>query len=240
MSRMPEELLEPSATGSMIRAFLKSQDCRTSFPRKADAQAFIRSLYWMDTFPWNDDQREILRASTTESVETVVQGVFGSGKTTLMTGLFHDALLSGALSPSQILFCSFNISIRNELRKKTRVRKTRPHVRTFDSMIYEVCRHHGMEHLEKPDYEGRRRFVERRLVLPPPHGRRRRRSTMAGTQSGWYWWTRHRIWIAWHTPSFADCSRMPDSSSLGIFSSASRRSRDAASSGSSSVQPRIV
>jgi hypothetical protein len=142
-----------------IREHLKIVGCKTSFRTREEARSFVRSLYWTETFPWNEDQQKVLGSE--EQVENVVQGVFGSGKTTMMIGLFMRRVLFGDLSPDKVLFCAFNVSIRNELRKKTRVLKTRPMVRTFDSMIYEVCARHGMEGLDKPDYEGRRRFVER-------------------------------------------------------------------------------
>jgi len=145
-----------------IRDYLKAKNCKTSFRTREEARGFVRSLFWTETFPWNEDQKQVLGGE--EHRENVVQGVFGSGKTTMMIGLFMRRVLFGDLPPDQILFCAFNISIRNELRKKTRVLKTRPMVRTFDSMIYQVCAAQGMEDLDKPDYEGRRQFVEKLLA----------------------------------------------------------------------------
>lgn len=163
----PERLMTEGRL-SEIRAYLKAKNCKTSFRTREEARAFVRSLFWTEAFPWNEDQQRVL--GNEERRENVVQGVFGSGKTTMMIGLFMRRVLFDHLSPDEVLFCAFNISIRNELRKKTRVIKTRPMVRTFDSLIYQICAAHGME-MDKSDsdFEGRRRFVEKLLATDPDH-----------------------------------------------------------------------
>jgi len=145
---------------------LRGLGCKTSFRTKQAAKEFRDSLYWTDSFPWNDDQRQILEMGIgTICREYVVQGTFGSGKTCCMLALFMRAVLQ-QLPPDQILLCAFNVCIKNELKRKIRAFgfKKKPRVRTFDSMIYEVCRAHDMEHLERPDYEGRREFIENLLL----------------------------------------------------------------------------
>lgn len=146
---------------------LRERGCKTSFRTKEAAQIFLDGLYWTESFPWNDDQKRILAMMDDQDHNKfVVQGTFGSGKTSCMLALFMKAVLFHGIPPDRILLCAFNVCIRNELRKKIKKFgfKKKPQVRTFDSMIYEVCRAHEMEHLERPDYEGRRRFVERLFV----------------------------------------------------------------------------
>lgn len=150
----------------IVRA-LREKGYKTSYRTKQEAQDALDKLQWFNTFPWHEDQQTILNWRTDDGkTESVVQGVFGSGKTTVMMGVFSKLLEAGV---SDVVFCAFNVSIRNELRKKLRMTglKKRPSVRTFDSIIYEVCRHHEMPGLDKPDYEGRRYFVEKLLEKTP-------------------------------------------------------------------------
>lgn len=144
---------------------LREKGYKTSFRTKQDAQNLLDHIVWFQLFPWHDDQKIILEWDLHDKHESVVQGVFGSGKTTVMMGIFSKLLYQQQIQPSAVLFCAFNVSIRNELKKKLKQTglKTRPFVRTFDSIIFELCRHHGMSGLEKPDYEGRRHFVEKLL-----------------------------------------------------------------------------
>lgn len=149
-----------------IRAFLKKKGCKTSFKNKAEALAFLENLNWADNFPWNEDQKVVLGWEAEANFrEHVIQGTFGSGKSTMMLGIYIKKLNEAILQPNQILVCAFNISIKNELKKKIRELgfKEKPQVRTFDSMVYEICAHYEMSGLEKPDYEGRRTFVEKKM-----------------------------------------------------------------------------
>lgn len=149
---------------------LKELGFKTSFKKKQDAQDMLDSIRWPERFPWHEDQKAVLDWGLTDGNmrESVVQGVFGAGKTTLMTGIFCKVIYERIFTGTSVMICAFNVSIRNELRKKIRGTglKQRPMVRTFDSLVYELCRHFGMPGLDKPDYEGRRRFVERILVKP--------------------------------------------------------------------------
>ena len=150
-----------------IKEYLKKQGCKTSFKTKADALSFIESLHWVERFPWNEDQQKVLGWENDAVFnEHVIQGTFGSGKSTMMMGIYTKKIRDKVLSPDQILVCAFNISIKNELKKKIRLMgfKQKPQVRTFDSLVYEICHKNGMEGLEKPDYEGRRTFVEKLLT----------------------------------------------------------------------------
>lgn len=145
---------------------LREKGYKTSFRTKQDAQHLLDSILWFQTFPWHDDQKVILEWNIHEKRESVVQGVFGSGKTTVMMGIFSKLLDVKHVEASSVMFCAFNVSIRNELKKKLKQTglKSRPFVRTFDSLIFEICQYHEMKGLEKPDYEGRRYFVEKLLL----------------------------------------------------------------------------
>lgn len=144
---------------------LRQRGYKTSFRTKDEAQKQLENISWHKTFPWHDDQKTILGWDIHDKKESVVQGVFGSGKTTLMLGIFSKLLEEHEVSATDVVFCAFNVSIKNELKKKLRLTglKTRPLVRTFDSLVFEICREHGMVGLDKPDYEGRRHFIEKLL-----------------------------------------------------------------------------
>lgn len=157
-------MFDNKSTMKEIKDFLKKKGCKTSFKTKKDALAFIQRLSWVETFPWNEDQQVVLSWEKEKKfTEHVIQGTFGSGKSTMMLGIYLRILNRMELSPEEMLVCAFNISIKNELKKKIRELgfKAKPQVRTFDSMVYEICAHHQMKGLEKPDYEGRRQFVEK-------------------------------------------------------------------------------
>lgn len=150
-----------------IQAYLRSIGCKTSFATRSDARAFLDRLYWSESFPWNKDQMTILDGARTDSTkETVVQGCFGAGKTTIMMALLTRHILFNSGRGSSVLLCAFNVSIRNELRRRVREMglKDKPVIRTFDSLIYQVCRVFEMPDLDRPDYEGRRVFVEKLIA----------------------------------------------------------------------------
>lgn len=150
---------------------LREKGYKTSFRTKQEAQQLLESISWFDRFPWHNDQKIILGwgIQNKEKNESVVQGVFGSGKTTVMMGVFSKFLSCAIVRPTEVVFCAFNVSIKNELKKKLRLTglKVRPLVRTFDSLVFEICREHGMSGLDKPDYEGRRHFIEKLLDKEP-------------------------------------------------------------------------
>lgn len=148
-----------------IQEYLRSLGCKTSFRTVKDSRDFLARLSWTEDFPWNADQLSILSSARDgDDRENVIQGCFGAGKTTIMLGIMMRTILSSK-NPETILMCAFNVSIRNELKRCVREIgfKRRPVIRTFDSIIYHICRHFGMENLDRPDYEGRRRFVENLL-----------------------------------------------------------------------------
>lgn len=147
---------------------LKERGYKTSFKTKQEAQEFLDKISWFKVFPWHDDQQVILNWDVHDGGkrQSVVQGVFGSGKTTVMMGVYSKLLDLNQIQSGLVVFCAFNVSIKNELRRKLKATglKQRPRVRTFDSIIYELCRYYEMPGLDKPDYDGRRNFVEKILV----------------------------------------------------------------------------
>lgn len=161
---------QPVRTKREIVAELKQRGCKTSYRTKQEALQSLENLSWFRTFPWHTEQTEVIEAfDMMDWDELVVQGIFGNGKTTLMLGLFFRLWYHRLALMDDMVMCAFNICIKNELIRRLRtagIRK-RPIIRTFDSLVYAACHALGCPHLDKPNYEGRRRFLEDRLMTRP-------------------------------------------------------------------------
>ena len=113
-------------------------------------------------FTWREDQKDIIDVFLKfEKKNYVVQGLFGCGKTTILFGMLIKGLLSNLFKPEDVLFISFNISIKNEIKRKLKKYgiSSKIGVRTFDSIIYEICKIGKYPYLELPNFEGKRKFV---------------------------------------------------------------------------------
>ena len=78
-----------------------------------------------------------------------------------MLGLLINSIIQQKYKADDLFFLSFNVCIRNELRRKLRVYglSKRTKVRTFDSIIYEICKNYKYPHLDLPNFNGKRLFV---------------------------------------------------------------------------------
>jgi late competence protein required for DNA uptake (superfamily II DNA/RNA helicase) len=100
---------------------LRSKGYKTTFKTKQEAQNMLDNIRWYEHFPWHEDQQTILQWNIHDKKESVVQGVFGSGKTTVMMGIFSKLVETHQVSATSVMFCAFNVSIRNELKKKLKL-----------------------------------------------------------------------------------------------------------------------
>lgn len=142
--------------------YLKKRGLKSSFPKKAELLGYIKRIQWSLDFPWRDEQYRIISQFLDESFNIIaLQGLFGCGKTTMLLGMLNLGFWKNKFSLDQICFCAFNVCIKNEIRKKiaTWGVKSKPMVRTFDSLIYELCEFYAYPFLKKPNYEGKRRFI---------------------------------------------------------------------------------
>lgn len=113
-------------------------------------------------FTWRDDQKEVIDSFMEQEYKYyVINGIFGCGKTTMLMGIHIHSIISGLYLPTDAAFISFNVCIKNELIQKLRKygMSTKTEVRTFDSIIYEICKIYNYPHLDLPNYEGKRKFV---------------------------------------------------------------------------------
>jgi len=144
------------------RAYFKSLNITYSFPRKEHYIDIIGRYRDVIDFPWRDDQYKVIEQFLKYNHDIyVVHAVFGSGKTTLLLGMLIHGVIHRLFLPSKVMFVSFNISIKNEIKRKLTYygMSSKVVVRTFDSIVYEICKHTGYPHLELPNFEGKRKHV---------------------------------------------------------------------------------
>ena len=147
-------------TIKQMKAFLKSIGVSYSFSSKELYIERIKMFYNMLNFPWREDQEEVIDSFFEHEKNIVINGIFGCGKTTLLFGLLIKSIVEKRYVPDDILFISFNICIMNELKRKLRQYgfKSRITVRTFDSIIYEICKLNDYGYMDLPNFDGKRRF----------------------------------------------------------------------------------
>ena len=145
-----------------MKQFLKKIGSTYAFKNKQRYIERISKIHDYLQFPWREDQQNVLDAFLTKDFKYfVINGIFGCGKTTLLLGMLINCIITGKYPAQDLFFISFNVCIRNELRRKLRVyglsKKTK--VRTFDSIIYEICKNYKYKYLDLPNFSGKRRFV---------------------------------------------------------------------------------
>ena len=81
--------------------------------------------------------------------------------TTTLMGLLINGILNKLFKPEDVLFMSYNISIKNEIKRKLKDYgiSHKVSVRTFDSIIYEIAKEGEYKYLTLPNFEGKRKFV---------------------------------------------------------------------------------
>jgi len=72
-----------------------------------------------------------------------------------------SGILNNLFKPDDIMFISFNVSIKNEIKRKIKDFGigNKVVVRTFDSIIYEIAKVGNYPYIDLPNFEGKRKFV---------------------------------------------------------------------------------
>jgi hypothetical protein len=113
-------------------------------------------------FTWRFDQKEVIKNFVDFKYRHyIIHAVFGSGKTTLLLGMLIFGILKKRFVPNKVLFLSFNLSIRNEIKRKLKEYglSSKISVRTFDSVIYEIAKIAQYPYIDLPNFDGKRKFV---------------------------------------------------------------------------------
>lgn len=159
---MSLQFLDKDSKVKDIKDFFKRLEITHSFQKKED---YIKRLdlfksHW--TFPWRPDQQKVIDLYFKTNYKFyVINGIFGCGKTTLLMSLVVRSVLEEIYTLDDIMFISFNVCIRDELKAKLRKYgfKGKVTVRTFDSLVFEICKNNDYPHMDLPNYDGKRRYV---------------------------------------------------------------------------------
>lgn len=145
----------------VYRDYLKKMGLTYSFVGRERYTERMKLFRDVVHFPWREDQHHMIESFLRqEYTYYVLNAVFGSGKTTLLMGIHLHAMMLSLYTSSEAMFISFNVCIRNELKQKLRLYgSSSTEVRTFDSIIYEICKIYHYPHLDLPNFEGKRKFV---------------------------------------------------------------------------------
>ena len=154
-----EALYNKGLTKKHICQVLGGKGYRKTFMDRDELDAYLQhAMLWSWKMKWREEQEMAIQSFfDSEYSNLVIQAVFGSGKTTMMLAIIHILLVRNYTEARHIQVFSFNVAIKNEIRKKLQNNKIG--VRTFDSLVYRLCAEMGMEDLKLPNFSGKRRFV---------------------------------------------------------------------------------
>lgn len=145
-----------------LQSVFKQVGITYSLPRREHYIQRLQRFKDVIDFTWRDDQKTVIEEFIKfEKQIYVVHAVFGSGKTTLLIGMLIHGIVNELFKPDNVMFVSFNISIKNEIKRKLTKfgMGSKVTVRTFDSIIYQICKHTGYPHMDLPNFDGKRRHV---------------------------------------------------------------------------------
>jgi hypothetical protein len=149
-------------TISQMKTFLRDIGAYFSLKNKDEYIKRVKLYKNMLNFPWRDDQKQFIDTFLEFRHKIyILHAVFGAGKTTTLMGCLIIGIINGLFEPEDALFISFNISIKNEIKRKLKDYglMSKINVRTFDSIIYELAKVGGYPHMDLPNFEGKRKFV---------------------------------------------------------------------------------
>lgn len=147
---------------SDMKNILKNVGSYHSFKKRDEYVKRVRAFKDVINFTWRDEQIDVINNFIKfDKKNYVIHGIFGCGKTTLLLGLIIHGLLYEKFKPDDVMFVSFNVSIKNEIKRKLKDFgiSSKVSVRTFDSIVYELCKVGNYKYLDLPNFEGKRKFV---------------------------------------------------------------------------------
>lgn len=156
-------LNNPKLTKKSIIQVLSEHGCKKTFMDREDLNSYLcKCLMWPWKLQWREEQILAIESFFDAGCrEVVIQAVFGSGKTTMMLAMVHILLVYRYANPGELSVLAFNVAIKNEIRKK--LGNAKIDIRTYDSLVYQLCAEMGMEDLKLPNFSGKRRYVVNHL-----------------------------------------------------------------------------
>ena len=156
-------LQEKYKTIKEAQTFFQSIGCASHLGKKENYVKRLQLFQDVIDFPWRADQKTVLEEIIKDEKQYyAINGIFGCGKTTLLFGIMIHLIMQKFYHPAEILFISFNVCIKNELKRKLKPYgfKGKIKVSTFDSIIYFICKYYDYEYLDLPNFDGKRRFCQ--------------------------------------------------------------------------------
>jgi hypothetical protein len=147
---------------SDMKDLLKDIGSYSCFKNKDEYKQRINHYKNNLNFPWRQEQLDVINVfSEFKHKMYIIHALFGAGKTTLLLGMLIHGILNKSFKPEEVLFVSFNISIKNEIKRKLKEYGIahKVEVKTFDSIIYKICKVAKYKYLDLPNFEGKRKFV---------------------------------------------------------------------------------
>ena len=138
--------MESPKTIREFKTFFQSIQSSHSLKKKSDYVTKFNLFNNTFTFPWREDQIRIINnVVLNASKYYVINGIFGCGKTTMLFGMLIRFIISKLYTPSDVMFISFNVCIKNEIKRKLKPYgfKGKVRVSTFDSIVYFICKRLG-------------------------------------------------------------------------------------------------
>jgi len=145
-----------------MQQLLQTIGCYHSLKNKSEYVTRLRNYEKVTKFPWRKEQKEVIDSFLKfDKTRYIIQGIFGAGKSTMLLGMVILGLLKNLFKPTDVMFISFNVSIKNEMKRKLKSYglSSKIEVRTFDSIVYEIAKMGKYPHIDLPNFEGKRKFV---------------------------------------------------------------------------------
>ena len=165
LKEMNRELLSKnknSLTIKEMKTFLQSIGSFHSLKNREEYEKRLDVYRKNINFTWRDDQRKILKEFLKFNYKNfVIHALFGAGKTTILMGVLIHGIIEQIFKPEEVLFISYNVSIKNEIKRKLKDYgiSHKVEVRTFDSIVYQIAKIGKYPHIDLPNFEGKRKFV---------------------------------------------------------------------------------
>jgi hypothetical protein len=145
-----------------MKTFLKDIGAYFSLKNKEEYKKRLECYKKVLNFPWRDDQKQFIDTFVEFKHRIyALHAVFGAGKSTTLIGCLIIGIMNKLFNPADAMFISFNISIKNEIKRKLKDFGigSKISVRTFDSIIYELAKLGEYPYMDLPNFEGKRKFV---------------------------------------------------------------------------------
>ena len=105
-----------------MQQLLQNIGCYHSLKNKKEYVERLHNYEKVTKFPWRKEQKEVIDSFLKfDKTRYIIQGIFGAGKSTMLLGMVILGLLKNLFKPTDVMFISFNVSIKNEMKRKLKL-----------------------------------------------------------------------------------------------------------------------